>query len=811
MPASKADLSIAIIAKNAELTIGACLDSLVPHVQQVLVCVDENTTDKTLATAIRHGAKAVSGFVVSETHECPAHGKIQAQHFGNARQRSFDLLPPTEWWGWVDADDVVKGADKLPAVLAALPADVAGLWLPYHYSQAGQDGPTATLFDRERIVRRSLGWKWIHRVHEILVPLEGLTEHLNWKRTDDIAIYHQDQGHDTAGSARRNITLLEIDLEQNPDDERALFYLGNQYFALNEWQAAVYWYSRASTANNPYQRWQTLIYLSMAYERLGDLDGATRAAYEAVETAPYHPEPYYRLAAVAMFKRDVQRCEFWTHLGDQMVDPPFFAFKNPLDKPFNARVTLGQAYANDGQITKAKQQLEQALRAMPANVQIQSSVKEYRQLEAETLEAEQWANVLARIDGPLPKVPDNLWKFGRVRDVVVPRMLAERNEPGIRVRDWPDGVRTVIHSGRPNTQPRIVFWCGRSLEPWAPPVLNTTGIGGSETAVIEIAKRFAAAGWRADVFNEPDRLEGEYDGVGYWAQGRLQRAEHADVFVAWRRPQDREVPCDRRLSLVWCHDLNSGPDAGKYLGGWDAVLAVSAWHASYLSQLYGLTNTRFVPNGIDLSRFTGEVKKVPWRCVYASSPDRGLLGLLQLWPYILEAEPQATLHVAYGWENFDKYIAMGHAELAAMKQQLLPLLEQKGIVWRGRLPQNELAKLYQESYCWLYPTTFLEVSCISAMEAMAGGCVPVTSAAGALPETVGDAGLVVSGNAYTRAWLEYWLSCAKAALLSPDIRKPLAVKGRERAKQLTWDASFTDHWLPLVTGLLEGRKETVMA
>jgi glycosyltransferase involved in cell wall biosynthesis len=788
---AKADLSIAIIARNAEKTIGACLDSLVPYVKQVLVCVDQTTTDGTQAVARRHGARVERGFVVSEPHECPEHGKIVAQHFANARQRSFDLLPPTEWWGWVDADDVVQNGAKLPAFLAALPQDVAGLWLPYHYSQAGEGGPTATLFDRERIVRRSVGWKWQHRVHEILVPREGLTEHLNWQRTDQIAIVHQGQGHDTTGSARRNITLLEIDLEDDPNDERTLFYMGNQYFALSEWETAIYWYDRARRANNPYQRWQTLIYLSRAYERLGDLDASTQAAYEAVETAPYHPEPYYRLAAVAMYKRDVQRCEFWTRLGDQMVPPPFFAFKNPLDRPFNARVTLGQAYANDGQVTKARHQLEQALQAMPANEQIRQGIAEYQQMEQDAVQAEQWANVLSSIDGPLPKPPEHLWKFGRVRDVVVPVLLKQRV----------------------NTQPRIVFFCGRSLEPWAPPSLDTTGIGGSETAVIQIAKRFAADGWRVDVYNEPDRLEGEYEGVGYWGLSRLGQGEKADVFVSWRNPQLHDLPLERRLSLLWCHDLNSGPGAGAHLQHWDSVLGVSQWHASYLSQLYGLSNTGHVPNGIDLARFSGNVKRVPWRCVYASSPDRGLANILRMWPVITKDEPGAELHVAYGWETFDKSIAMGATQLIPIKQEVEALLASTPRVkWRGRLPQNELAKLYQESYLLLYGTPFLEVSCITAMEAMAGGCVPVVSAAGALPETVGEGGLVVEGNTYTQAWKDFYAMCARAVLLTPGMRKPLSVKGQERAKQLTWDAAYQDYWKSLVWDrLLAGQKELVTA
>lgn len=248
---------------------------------------------------------------------------------------------------------------------------------------------------------------------------------------------------------------------------------------------------------------------------------------------------------------------------------------------------------------------------------------------------------------------------------------------------------------------------------------------------------------------------------------------------------------------------------------WQKVLGVSAWHADYLSNVYRLGNTGYVPNGIDRGRYAGEVKKVFGRCVWASSPDRGLETLLQLWPQIVAQEPEAELHIAYGWETIEKSIAAGYdpyGQLRSLKAYIEGLIQNTPrVVWRGRLKQDELATLYQESYAWLYPTSFTETFCISAVEAMAGGCVPVTSAAGALPETIGDGGVVVTGNTYSAPWREFWVACAKAVLLHPDTRLPLVQKGMERAQGMTWDASFENHWKPLVTGLLEGTKERELA
>ena len=362
--------------------------------------------------------------------------------------------------------------------------------------------------------------------------------------------------------------------------------------------------------------------------------------------------------------------------------------------------------------------------------------------------------------------------------------------------------------------PRIVFFCGRSAEPWGPPSLDTTGIGGSETAVVKIAERFARDGWRVDVYCGAGRYEGEYEGVGYWEPSRLGYAgddERADVLVAWRQPAAHSLPVRARCRVVWLHDHNHGPDAGAELGRFDRVLGVSDYHRRFLGDAYGLENVGYVPNGIDLDRFDPTIKKVPGRCVYASSPDRGLMLLLKLWPKIVGDQTHPELHVAYGWDNFDKWIGAGRHDMAAFKDECMRLIERTPrVVFRGRLPQDELARLYCESYASLYPGDFCETSYIGGMEAMAGGCVPVVSSVGATKETVADGGLVVWGpngtrsNPYSRAWQDFYVQCARAVLFEANTRLSIRARGLERAKRLTWDISYEEHWKPLVEALLHG-------
>jgi glycosyltransferase involved in cell wall biosynthesis len=790
-------VGFALLAKDAAQTLGPCLTSL--HtigrpLKQIVCCVDERTTDDTAAVAAAHGAE-VHPIKVSDWHECGRHGRVLAQDFARARQESFShLRPDLDFWGWIDSDDILEGGEKLPAVLAGLPADCVGLWLPYHYSRS--KGVTNTLFDRERILRTSVPWRWHHRVHEVVGPV-GIAAP-QWARDTSVAVVHQEGSRRTEDSARRNLLLLEIDLETDPDNPRTVFYVGNQYFAMGRFDLAAEWYERlcAGLGSNPYELWQARVYQSMAYERLGDLDRGFQAAFAALEITPAHPEPYWRLAALYLLAGEWDKCIAWSLDGRKRSPPPPFVFVNPLDATFNHRLALSDAYAQQGRIGEARTELEAAHAALP-DEKVRAKLDEYRHKEQIVAEGQALITLLgakrprqrrAWLDQLAP-VGSDVRRLGRVRELVMPQLLARRN----------------------GTQPRITIHCGRALEEWYPGSLET-GIGGSETAVVQISRRLHADGWHVDVFNGAGRFEGLHGGVGYWDPERYT-GQKADVFVSWRQPGiAAQAPAAAR-KMLWCHDLNYGPQEEGVWSSWDRILGVSQWHSTMLRGYYpgiGPAQISWTPNGVDLSRFRppGNGRKSAFRCVYASSPDRGLLRLLGMWREIARGEPSAELHVAYGWDNVDKAIAAGRQGLAELKAETEKALAvTPGVVWLGRVGQQELADLYCSAVALLYPTSFLEVSCIGAMEAMAGGAIPVTSAVGALPETIGDGGVLVDGHPESRAWGPAYLHTARAILSERNLQLEHGARALRRAQALTWDLAYQTHWRPLLDGLLAEKRE----
>jgi glycosyltransferase involved in cell wall biosynthesis len=446
-----ASIGFALIARNAEETLPRCLDSIRPHVEQIVVGVDETTTDRTAKVAKKHGADVVFPVKVSDWHECPRHGRILAQHFADARNESFKRLDwSLDCVGWIDSDDVLERADRLPDVVKGIPDGCPGVWCDYHYStvqlESGQR-QTNTLFARERILKtrahgQPIAWVWRYRVHEVVqptcaAPLAG------WIIPDERSkpffpqVVHQGGQHKSESSAARNLTLLEIDYERDPSDSRTIFYLGNQFFALQEYAAAAHWYERLlEQPANPYEQWQAMVYCAKAYQILGDVPSSMRAAYAAMEVEPRHPEPYYCLAQAYAMTGDWAKVLYWTQEGRTKVEPPFFVFKNPLDYSYVHHLPMADALDRLGRVSDALRELEQAYAVLP-----EPAVAEGIARHKATLAAMSQANAfVALCRGKSDDEVLRLWdamgfdesvrRFGRVRDIVAPALIRRRD------REW---------------------------------------------------------------------------------------------------------------------------------------------------------------------------------------------------------------------------------------------------------------------------------------------------------------------------------------------------------------------------------------
>lgn len=387
--------------------------------------------------------------------------------------------------------------------------------------------------------------------------------------------------------------------------------------------------------------------------------------------------------------------------------------------------------------------------------------------------------ILSTPDGTAPQEPypshvrsysqqelENLfWKRGRIIEshfiVEEPDQIAIEYRPGETTDGrWP-----------------VVIYCGPGLEQWTPDQIDREGLGGSETAVVRLARELVAKGMHVIVYAE---ASGTWDGVWYRHHSRFVPGNPVGVFVAWRNPvlADFDIRAERKY--LWLHDVDSGDTLTEERAKkFDGVLILSEWHRRHLSEKYP-----FVPaekwmkigNGIEPSRFLGTEERDPNRFVYISSPDRGLERALAMWPFIRREYPEATLHVYYGWENYDR-LGRDPSFKNWVKQMAA---DSGGVEWHGRYGQAALARELMKSSGLFYPGPhpFEETFCISALEAQAAGCVPVTRDNGALPE-VNQYGIVLrNGDATVRDW-------------TAALRQASEFTDEQRADMAAWAATQT--------------------
>lgn len=186
------------------------------------------------------------------------------------------------------------------------------------------------------------------------------------------------------------------------------------------------------------------------------------------------------------------------------------------------------------------------------------------------------------------------------------------------------------------------------------------------------------------------------------------------------------------------HALGNPQERAAYT----AFAMVSDWQRAQYQRCFGIEPHRMaiLRNAIAPS-FAGlfasdepvlPQKDSPPALAYTSTPFRGLDLLLDSFPKIRAAVPDARLRVFSSMKVYQSSAAEDERTYGGLYQRCRSM---EGVEYIGSLPQPGLAQELRKVTALAYPNTFAETSCISVMEAMAAGCCVISSLLGALPET----------------------------------------------------------------------------
>lgn len=190
------------IAKNESKFVNRFMDSVKDA--DLVVVGDTGSTDDTIEQFRARGA------VVHQIEVVP-------WRFDVARNKVIDLVPPEyDCLFSIDIDETIETKGWKQKILAAWP-DKTRLRYRYAWSLR-QDGTPDQQFTYDKIHSREL--RWVSPCHEVL---EGV-DHGGWV---DLAVYHRPDPSKSRGSY---LGLLEMAVQERPDDQRILHYYGRELF-----------------------------------------------------------------------------------------------------------------------------------------------------------------------------------------------------------------------------------------------------------------------------------------------------------------------------------------------------------------------------------------------------------------------------------------------------------------------------------------------------------------------------------------------------------------------------------------------------
>lgn len=337
---------------------------------------------------------------------------------------------------------------------------------------------------------------------------------------------------------------------------------------------------------------------------------------------------------------------------------------------------------------------------------------------------------------------------------------------------------------------RIVF-LPVNCSPFHAKTLEQQPLGGTETAIIRLAEALDALGHDVTVISS---LSGIPRSKPLYVsfQEATQMGEF-DALIIIRGVRSLGLPFKAKKKLFWTGDSYEGFNTygigdKRIVASTDGFLAVSAWHAETISSTSGfpLEKTFILRNGIKLEDFAGEEKKVRKRMIYSSGPGRGMEHLPEIFMELKMRHSDAELiifNTAAVYRAIWPPINLSQGQYEAL---LVKLRAISGCSVFGAVPQKILAREFMKAAILAYPSHYKETSCITAMEAQAGGCVPVTTALAALPETIGDAGILIEGEPGTKTYTRQYVEACDRLFTDDALFHKLSQTGLERSKDFDW-------------------------
>ncbi|WP_425449027.1 tetratricopeptide repeat-containing glycosyltransferase family 2 protein [Dethiothermospora halolimnae] len=230
-------LSLCMIVKNEEKNLPRCLDSVKDIVDEMII-VDTGSTDKTIDIAKNYNSK------VYYFKWC--------NNFSKSRNYSIEKAKG-DWILIMDGDDRLEPNDKT-SLLKLLDNEDTDIYFMQTLSYVGtKPGLNVVNNLNVRLIRNNKGYKFKGEIHEQLDYPDGI-DRKKVTKVANIKFHHYgylNYNIKEKNKRKRNIEILKEVLEKDSHNSFNLFNIGNEYFALEDYEKALVYYKKSYDKFNP--------------------------------------------------------------------------------------------------------------------------------------------------------------------------------------------------------------------------------------------------------------------------------------------------------------------------------------------------------------------------------------------------------------------------------------------------------------------------------------------------------------------------------------------------------------------------------
>jgi glycosyltransferase involved in cell wall biosynthesis/Tfp pilus assembly protein PilF len=348
-------ISVCMIAKDEEKYIDRCLKSVKPIADEIIF-IDTGSMDRTIE--------------IAKIYTDKIYFHPWNDSFSEARNHCLKYATGN-WIFQIDADEELV-QDDIPVIRKAIrECGLDGVMV--QIVSKLRSGRSEAIHSVERLFRNNGVIHYEGRVHNRIVGMKNA-------KVFPIRLNHY--GYDLQQKQsrlkfKRTVSLLEMDLKDDPNNPLTHHYLSCSYLSEGMLQEALEAGLKAiklyddKKDSNMISRW-SYYNVAISYYRMGDLKNAEELAVRSINTFPRHIDAYYILTAVSY---DLQQWSRTIDYGHKYLDLVKLLRTSPTDfgnlvtcalnEEWNMHVLIGIACFELGQEINSQKSFEKAIQSAP--------------------------------------------------------------------------------------------------------------------------------------------------------------------------------------------------------------------------------------------------------------------------------------------------------------------------------------------------------------------------------------------------------------------------------------------------------------